>query len=173
MVPMPDGVRLSTYVVLPLDAGSKRLPTVLVRTPYSMTMQLRKDKFMRRLLQNGFAVVVQNERGTQWSEGDFNFLPKVKSDGAQTLTWIAEQRWSNGNVGTYGCSSSAENQLALASEGHPAHKAAIANPLAQASAPLPATRAACSIKAGFHSSGHGLTGTPSMAKQIDTSFPAF
>ncbi len=126
MVPMADGARLSTYILLPLDAGSQRLPTVLIRTPYSMTLNLKNNTFIRLLLQNGFAVIIQNERGTQWSEGEFHFLPGVKSDGAQTLTWIAEQRWSNGNVGTYGCSSSAENQLALASEGHPAHKAAIA-----------------------------------------------
>lgn len=126
MVPMADGVRLSTYVFLPLDAGSKRLPTVLIRTPYGMMLGLKSNTFVRLLLQNGFAVVMQNERGTQWSEGEFHFLPGVKSDGARTLTWIAEQRWSNGNVGTYGCSSAGENQLALASEGHPAHKAAIA-----------------------------------------------
>lgn len=126
MVPMADGLRLSTYVLLPKAAEGRRLPTVLMRTPYAFVLGLNSRGFVHRLLENGFAVVVQNERGTQWSEGDFSFLPQVKSDGGQTLTWIAEQRWSNGNVGTYGCSSSAENQLALASEGHPAHKAAIA-----------------------------------------------
>jgi len=126
-VTMRDGVRLSTSVVLPKNGEGKRLPTLLVRTPYAPTLEFQKNKsFLRLLLDNGYAIVIQNERGTQWSEGVFHFLPYPKQDGSDTLSWIAAQKWSNGNVATYGCSSSAENQLALASENHPAHKAMIA-----------------------------------------------
>ncbi len=46
-------------------------------------------------------------------------------DGYDTLNWIAAQPWSNGKVGTFGCSSAGENQLALAAAGHPAHAAMI------------------------------------------------
>jgi putative CocE/NonD family hydrolase len=55
-----------------------------------------------------------------------HMLGKADEDGWDTLSWIAAQDWSNGKVATYGCSSSAENQLKLASLGHPAHKAMIA-----------------------------------------------
>jgi hypothetical protein len=41
------------------------------------------------------------------------------------LSWIASQPWSNGKVGTIGCSSTAEWQLAVAAQGHPAFAAMI------------------------------------------------
>jgi predicted acyl esterase len=53
-------------------------------------------------------------------------LSYAAPDGWDTLDWITAQPWSNGNVATYGCSSSAENQLKLAAQNHPAHKAMIA-----------------------------------------------
>ena len=51
------------------------------------------------------------------------------NDGWGTLYWIFKQKWSNGSVGTYGCSSSGENPLKLAAAGYPAHKAMIAGSL--------------------------------------------
>ncbi|MFN2329605.1 MAG: CocE/NonD family hydrolase, partial [Chromatocurvus sp.] len=48
-----------------------------------------------------------------------------RADGWDSLDWIAQQEWSDGSVGTFGCSSSAEWQLALAAEDHPAHKAMV------------------------------------------------
>jgi uncharacterized protein len=47
------------------------------------------------------------------------------SDGDDAFTWIAKQPWSNGKVGTIGCSSTAEWQLAVASLGNPAYAAMI------------------------------------------------
>lgn len=123
MVRMRDGVRLSTSVIRPKQAG--RHPTVLIRTPYDMPAELRKSLY-RPLFANDYVVVMQNERGTHWSEGSFTFLPNAREDGYDTLTWIAEQPWSNRRVGTVGCSSAAENQLALGTMRHPAHKAMIA-----------------------------------------------
>src|SRR5690606_18049248 len=61
-----------------------------------------------------------------WSEGEFHVIGRAREDGYDTLSWIAAQPWSNGRVGTYGCSSAAENQLALGTLRHPAHKAMIA-----------------------------------------------
>jgi uncharacterized protein len=122
MVPMRDGVRLSTAVVRPQRRGPH--PVVLVRTPYDFPGEISKS-FFRTLFANGYAVVMQNERGTHWSEGSFHFLGRAREDGYDTLTWIAKQDWSNGNVGTLGCSSAAENQLGLATLRHPAHKAMI------------------------------------------------
>lgn len=123
MVPMRDGVRLSTAVIRP--DNDARHPVVLVRTPYDFPGELSKS-FFRTLFANGYAVVMQNERGTHWSEGSFHFLGRAREDGYDTLSWIAKQEWSNGKVGTYGCSSAAENQLGLATMRHPAHRAMIA-----------------------------------------------
>src|SRR3546814_4197350 len=45
--------------------------------------------------------------------------PRLSADRRlRRASWIAEQPWSNGKVGTLGCSSSAEWQLALRSEEH-------------------------------------------------------
>jgi putative CocE/NonD family hydrolase len=123
MVPMRDGVRLSTAVIRPKNEA--RHPVVLIRTPYDFPGELSKSIF-RAFFANGYAVVMQNERGTHWSEGSFHFLGRAREDGYDTLSWIAAQPWSNGNVGTYGCSSAAENQLGLATLRHPAHRAMIA-----------------------------------------------
>lgn len=123
MVPMRDGVRLSTAVVRPRIDG--RVPTVLIRTPYLKDGELRNRPLFSRLVREGYAIVVQNERGTEWSEGTHRFLAGARNDGYDALTWIAGQPWSNGRVGTIGCSSSAEHQLALAGLNHPAHRAMI------------------------------------------------
>ncbi len=122
MVPMRDGIRLSTAVIRP-KAGD-RLPTVLVRTPYPKEGEVGAPLFSR-LVREGYALVIQNERGTEWSEGTHRFLAGARTDGYDALTWIAAQPWSNGRVGTIGCSSSAEDQLALAAMNHPAHRAMI------------------------------------------------
>src|SRR5262249_45470954 len=124
MVPMRDGIRLSTAVIRP-RAGD-RSPTIFVRTPYLKEQELfgQRDLFARAVRQ-GYAVVVQNERGTEWSEGRHRFLAGARNDGYDALTWIAAQPWSNGRVGTIGCSSSAEHQLALGAMNHPALKAMI------------------------------------------------
>jgi len=135
MVPMRDGIRLSTSILKPsIIESDKKYPVILVRTPYAIAMELGampdSPQSMRRLirgfLENDYIIVVQNERGTQWSEGEFHFLPEARNDGADVLDWIVAQPWSNGSVGTLGCSSSAENQMPLAAENHPAHKAMIA-----------------------------------------------
>ena len=122
MVPMRDGVRLSTAVIRP-TAGD-RLPTVLIRTPYLKEGEVGAPVFSR-LVREGYALVIQNERGTEWSEGTHRFLAGARTDGYDALSWIAAQPWSNGRVGTIGCSSSAEHQLALAAMNHPAHRAMI------------------------------------------------
>ena len=125
MVPMRDGVRLSTAVILP-DDGNGRLPTVLVRTPYPKEFELHYGKWLfGPLLSHGYAIVLQNERGTGWSEGRHRFLAGARSDGYDTISWITSQPWSNGRVGTAGCSSSAEDQLSLAAANHPDHMAMV------------------------------------------------
>ena len=79
----------------------------------------------KALFEKDYAVVLQNERGSEWSEGEFGFLARTTADGQDTLDWIAGQEWSNGRVGMHGCSSTAENQLKLAAIGHPALRACV------------------------------------------------
>src|SRR5690348_3351820 len=95
MLPMRDGVRLATVVVRPRAEG--RFPTLGVRSPYAETSIHEPFKPLSRAqFGNGYVLVVQNERGTEWSEGEFGFLPKTTQDAQDTLGWIAAQDWSNG-----------------------------------------------------------------------------
>ena len=122
-VRMRDGARLNADVYLPAATG--RFPVVLIRTPYKTEIGGR-SVFLNTLIESGYAIVQEHERGRFLSEGEMHMLGRADEDGWDTLDWIAAQEWSNGRVATYGCSSSAENQLKLASLGHPAHKAMIA-----------------------------------------------
>lgn len=125
MVPMRDGKRMAADVYRPKDT-SKKYGTIFVRTPYNfnfwdvkigapadMTSQIQAVK-------KGFAYIVMNERGHFYSEGNYDILGMPLTDGDDALTWISKQAWSNGKVGTIGCSSTAEWQLAVAARAHPA-----------------------------------------------------
>lgn len=125
MAPMRDGVRLATNVYRPKGATGP-LPTILIKTPYNeLAYKPRAARDALNAIKHGYALVLQNERGRFHSEGEWEILGKPQTDGYDTLTWIAKQPWSNGKVGTLGCSSSAEWQLALAAQNHPAHAAMI------------------------------------------------
>jgi hypothetical protein len=124
MLPVRDGVRLATVVIRPKTEG--RYPTLLVRTPYAVTSFDRQDDLYKPLFEANYAVIIQNERGSEWSEGEFGFLTGTTADAVDTLDWVAAQPWSNGRVGLHGCSSTAENQLKLGAIGHPALAACVA-----------------------------------------------
>ncbi len=123
MIAMPDGVRLATDVYLPGETG--RRPTVLMRLPYGKRSYGEVRFWVDQLTRRGFAVVAQDMRGRHASEGVFAPYPNAGRDGAATLDWIVAQPWSNGRVGTLGCSALGEAQLMLAAQGHPAHRAMV------------------------------------------------
>jgi uncharacterized protein len=123
MLPMRDGVRLATVIFRPRAEG--RYPTMLSRTPYPAGIPDSSKPFHTALLKRNYVLVFQNERGSEWSEGDFGILTTTTADGQDTLDWISGQDWSDGKVGMFGCSSTAENQLKLAAIGHPALKACV------------------------------------------------
>jgi hypothetical protein len=119
-----DGVRLATSVYLPRRVSGK-LPTVLIRLPYH---RLRYGEGYRNAVEfarQGYATVVQDLRGTGDSEGRLLPWRDVAEDGAATLDWITRQPWSNGKVGTFGCSALGETQYVLARLNHPAHRAMV------------------------------------------------
>jgi putative CocE/NonD family hydrolase len=130
MVQMRDGKRMAADVYRPKDT-SKKYATVFVRTPYnfnfwdvrtgtwaSMSQQLDAVK-------RGYAFVEMNERGHFFSEGSYDILGPPLTDGTDAITWMSSQSWSNGKVGTIGCSSTAEWQLGVAAQGNPAYAAMI------------------------------------------------
>jgi uncharacterized protein len=122
-----DGVRLNGVLIRAHKPAAK-LPTVLIRTPYSIWDDelAESDTFVKGFLNAGYAVLLQNERGRYGSTGRYyKTIPNPREDGVATLDWIVRQPWSTGRVGTFGCSSSAENQLDLALAKHPAHVAMI------------------------------------------------
>jgi uncharacterized protein len=124
MIAMSDGVQLATDVYLPGHPVAN-LPTVLVRLPYGKRRYFEARHWVDLFLSNGFAVVVQDMRGRWRSEGVFAPYPNAAGDGSTTLDWIVDQSWSNGRVGTIGCSALGESQIILATAKHPAHRAMI------------------------------------------------
>lgn len=125
MMPMRDGVRLATDIYRPKDAAGK-VPVIFIKTPYDFNeVGGASLQWAYQAVSRGYAVAIQNERGRYYSEGEWELLGNPRTDGYDALTWLEKQPWSNGNIGTVGCSSSAEWQLALAAQDHPAHKAMV------------------------------------------------
>ncbi len=130
MVAMRDGKRMATDVYRPKDT-SQKYAAIFVRTPYNFNfwdvrngapadMGAQLDAVKR-----GYAYVLMNERGHFFSEGNYDILGAPRTDGYDAVSWIASQPWSNGKVGTVGCSSTAEWQLGVAALGNPAYAAMI------------------------------------------------
>jgi len=129
MIPMRDGVRLATDIYRP--KGNAPVPIIFSRTPYNFN-SYRDGEMTTRTLQTaleavkrGYAYVVQNERGRFFSEGEWDILGTPLTDGYDAFDWMEDQPWSNGKIGTIGCSSTAEWQMAVAAMDHPAHVALI------------------------------------------------
>lgn len=129
MTPMRDGVRLATDIYRPKT--DEKVPIIFSRTPYNFNSWgdgKERTRTMERAyeaLKHGYAYVVQNERGRYFSEGEWDILGVPLTDGYDAFSWMAEQEWSNGKIGTLGCSSTAEWQMAVAALDHPSHAAMV------------------------------------------------
>lgn len=125
MMPMRDGVRLCTDIYRPKT--NEQVPIIFSRTPYNFNSwgdgEQRTRTAQRALaaVKRGYAYVVQNERGRYFSEGEWDILGVPLTDGYDAFTWMKDQSWSNGKIGTLGCSSTAEWQMAVAALDHPSH----------------------------------------------------
>lgn len=124
-IPMRDGVRLATDVYLPPRAQWP-LPAVLIRMPYDKTGRYCfLPEVGEHFAAHGFVCVIQDVRGKYRSEGERTAFANEANDGWDTVEWIIAQEWSNGAVGTWGDSYYGFTQWALASTGHPAHRAMV------------------------------------------------
>ncbi len=120
-VPMRDGVSLAADLY---RAGEGARPVVLVRLPYD------KDGaycFLPAIAQHvnrrGYTVVVQDVRGKFRSGGATEFGVHEVDDGYDTIAWIADQPWCDGDVLMWGDSYYGMTQLAAAAGGPPALRA--------------------------------------------------
>ena len=129
MMPMRDGIRLATDIYRPKT--DQKVPIIFSRTPYNFNSwgdgEVRTRTYQRayEAVKRGYAYVVQNERGRFFSEGEWDILGTPLTDGYDAFSWMEKQPWSNGKIGTYGCSSTAEWQMAVAALDHPAHAAMV------------------------------------------------
>lgn len=129
MMPMRDGIRLATDIYRPKT--DKEVPVIFSRTPYNFNswgdgeQKTRTAEKAYEVVQHGYAYVVQNERGRYYSEGEWDILGIPLTDGYDAFSWIKDQSWSNGKIGTLGCSSTAEWQMAVAALDHPSHAAMV------------------------------------------------
>lgn len=129
MMPMRDGIRLATDIYRPKGPG--KYPVILSKTPYNFNQWIDGKEMVRQYeaaydaVKRGYVYIVQNERGRFFSEGVWDILGTPTTDGYDAFSWISSQDWSNQKIGTIGCSSTAEWQMAVASLNHPAHTALV------------------------------------------------
>jgi putative CocE/NonD family hydrolase len=127
LVPMRDGIRLSTDIYSPVGVDGP-LPVVMIRLPYNKNRYIgfhAPGSDAHFWAGHGYHVVVQDMRGRFESEGEYLISAADREDGYDTIEWISKQPWSTGKVGTYGCSYLGENQIQLSATRHPNHTAAI------------------------------------------------
>ncbi len=113
---MRDGINLYADVYRPDDTA--RHPAILVRSPYNKTEAtngvLAGYMSFYKFVRAGYAVVVQDLRGTGFSEGEFYARRAEANDGYDTIEWLASQPWCDGNVGMCGLSHMGFTQWAAA-----------------------------------------------------------
>ncbi len=100
LTPMRDGVLLATDLYR--NADCPVAPVLVMRLPYD------KERFVNpetmTLVQAGFHVVIQDSRGRFASQGEFQAAQQEINDSVDCYTWVAQQPWCNGHIGTFGTS---------------------------------------------------------------------
>jgi hypothetical protein len=128
MIPMRDGVRIAVDIYHPKDA-SRKYPAIWVRTPYNFNYWDVANGVPRDMtaaltaIKRGYAWVDMQERGEFFSEGEWDVLGAPLTDGDDEVAWMTHQPWSNGKVGTTGCSSTAEWQIGVVARDIPGYAA--------------------------------------------------
>ena len=148
MIPMRDGVKLHTVILIP--KGARDAPILLTRTPYDATRLTSHspsahlgpilqgyDNATDVIVEDGYIRVVQDIRGKYGSQGDFvmnrplhgplNSTPVDEStDTYDTIDWLVKNiPQSNGKVGILGISYNGFLPLMALVHPHPALKVAV------------------------------------------------
>jgi putative CocE/NonD family hydrolase len=124
---MDDGVRIAVTLHTP-DHVPAPWPVVFEARPYRKDDISDASAIYRRLCdEGGLAVCRADVRGTGSSEGVAldEYTTREWDDWLHVIAWLAEQPWSNGNVGMFGTSYSGFNSLQVAALRPPALKAII------------------------------------------------
>ncbi|HBK46704.1 MAG TPA: glutaryl-7-ACA acylase [Xanthomonadaceae bacterium] len=144
MIPMRDGVKLHTVIVVP--KGAHAAPILLTRTPYNAsgrTERLRSPHMKDLLAQGddvfvagGYIRVIQDIRGKYGSEGDYVMTRPLRgplndtpvdhaTDAWDTIDWLVKNvPESNGKVGMIGSSYEGFTVVMALTDPHPALKVA-------------------------------------------------
>jgi putative CocE/NonD family hydrolase len=147
MIPMRDGVKLHTVIVIPKSVMAGKAPIMLTRTPYNASGRASRMKSPHiasilgdgddAFIENGYIRVFQDVRGKYGSEGDYVMTRPVRgplnntpvdhsTDAWDTIDWLVKNiPQSNGKVGMVGSSYEGFTVLMALVEPHPALKAAV------------------------------------------------
>jgi putative CocE/NonD family hydrolase len=148
MIPMRDGVKLHTVIVIP--RGAKNAPILLTRTPYNASAQVGHassahlgpilsgyDNATEVIVGGGYIRVVQDVRGKYGSEGDYVMTRPLhgplnptavdhSTDTYDTIDWLVKNTpESNGKVGILGISYDGFLPLMALVNPHPALKVSV------------------------------------------------
>jgi putative CocE/NonD family hydrolase len=145
MIPMRDGVRLYTVIVIPKNA--RHAPIMLTRTPYNAARRAGRNDSPNMdatlgegddaFVANGYIRVFQDVRGKYGSEGDYVMTRPLRgplndtqvdhaTDAYDTIDWLVKNvAQSNGKVGMVGSSYDGFTVLMALADPHPALKAAV------------------------------------------------
>ncbi|WP_439547459.1 CocE/NonD family hydrolase [Sandarakinorhabdus sp.] len=145
MIPMRDGVKLFTVVVM--KKGTSNGPILLTRTPYNAARATARNPSQQiseilpisdaELVQDGYIRVYQDVRGIHKSEGDYVMNRPLKgplnrtatdhsTDAHDTIDWLVKNvPETNGRVAITGSSYPGFTALMALVDPHPALKAAV------------------------------------------------
>ncbi|HTT82041.1 MAG TPA: CocE/NonD family hydrolase [Rhizomicrobium sp.] len=145
MIPMRDGVKLYTVIVIPKNA--KDAPIVLTRTPYNAKKRAERNNSPSMLsllpladedfVRAGYIRVYQDVRGKYGSEGAYEMTRPARgpfnhtmtddtTDAWDTIDWLVKNiPQSNGKVGMIGSSYEGWTVVMALLGPHPALKAAV------------------------------------------------
>ncbi|HSF14030.1 MAG TPA: CocE/NonD family hydrolase [Vicinamibacteria bacterium] len=128
-VPMRDGVRIAIELVLPEPLPEDvKIPAILTMTRYWRAFEGDGPSSTARFFaQRGYAVITGDSRGTGASFGIWRYhrSPDEVRDFGELADWIAAQPWSNGSIGGFGTSYTANTADWMAQLSHPAIRAII------------------------------------------------
>jgi uncharacterized protein len=144
MIPMRDGVKLYTVIVIP--RGAKNAPIILTRTPYNAAKRAERAVSPDMLatmpqgdevfVADGYIRVFQDVRGKYGSEGDYLMTRPLRgplnstntdhaTDAYDTIDWLVKNvSESNGKVGMLGSSYEGFTVVMALVNPHPALKVA-------------------------------------------------